>query len=414
MRTTQVTDGIWRLSAHVDEILFEGMWPIPDGISLNSYIVKGEKAAIVDGVCTWDGVPETLFDQLDQMNIALEDIDYVIINHMEPDHSGWLEPFTKLRGGENFEIICTKRAESLLQGFYGLSNNIRTVSSGETLDLGNGRVLQFEEIPNVHWPETMATFDTKSKTLFPCDAFGSFGSIDSDAPYDDQISEEQFDYFERETLRYYANIVGAFSTAVKKAIKTLGKLDIRIVAPGHGIVWRNHPERIIDHYARYADYSKGPAKAMVTVIWGSMYGMTEEAVQPAIDAIEAEGVEVVSYRVPETHVSYVLQSVWESSGVVLAMPTYEYKMFPAMGAVLDEIGKKRAQNRKALRFGSYGWSGGAEKELQELNERNKMNWDFLDSVEFLGKPGPEDIRMIEQRSHTLASQVKEWAAQGKS
>ncbi len=409
MRTTEVTEGVWRLSANVEEILFEGMWPIPDGISMNSYIVKGDKAAIIDGVCTWDGVPETLFAQLDQMDIALSDIDYVVINHMEPDHSGWLEPFTELRGGENFQIICSKRAEPLLKGFYGLENNIRTVSSGDSLDLGGGQILDFVEIPNVHWPETMATYERNSKTVFPCDAFGSFGSVESDAPYDDQLSEEELQYFEGETLRYYANIVGPFSPPVQKAIEKLDQLDISIIAPGHGIVWRQNPQQIVDLYSRYAAYAKGPAKPKVTLIWGSMYGMTAKAVQPAIEAIEAEGLEVVSHRVPETHLSYVLQSVWESSGVVLAMPTYEYKMFPAMVAVLDEIGKKKAQNRKAFRFGSYGWSGGAERELKELNEKNKMNWDFLESVEFLGAPTSEDIDLIQQRGRELAAQVKEWA-----
>jgi len=410
MKTTQVTDGIWRLSANVENVLFEGMWPIPNGIAMNSYIVKGEKAAIVDGVCTWDGVPETLFEQLSQMDVALSDIDYVVINHMEPDHSGWLEPFTRLRGGENFQIICSKRAEPLLKGFYGLTQNIRTVSSGDTLDLGNGRVLVFEDIPNVHWPETMATFDTKSGTLLPCDAFGSFGSVDSDAPYDEQLTEDQLEFFERETLRYYSNIVAAFSPAVQKAAGKLGPLDIQIIAPGHGIVWRKDPGRIVDHFVRYASYMKGPAKEKITVIWGSMYGMTESAVQPVIDAIQEEGVEVVSHRVPETHLSYVLQSVWESSGVVLAMPTYEYKMFPAMFAILDEIGKKKVQNRKAFRFGSYGWSGGAEQELAELNQKYKMNWDFLESVEFLGKPTGEHIELIRQRGRELASAVKQWVS----
>lgn len=411
MKTTEVSAGVWRLSANVEEILFEGMWPIPDGISLNSYIVKGDRAAIIDGVCTWDGVPETLFAQLEQMNIALSDIDYVIINHMEPDHSGWLEPFTKLRGGENFQIICSTRAEPLLKGFYSLENNIRTVSSGDSLDLGSGRILDFVEIPNVHWPETMATYERHSKALFPCDAFGSFGSIESDAPYDDQLTEEQIRYFEGETLRYYSNIVGPFSTPVRKAIQKLDQIDIRIIAPGHGIVWRENPQQIVDQYSRYAGYAQGPAKPKVTLIWGSMYGMTAKAVQPAIEAIEAEGLELVAHRVPETHLSYVLQSVWESSGVVLAMPTYEYKMFPAMCAVLDEIGKKKAQNRKAFRFGSYGWSGGAEKELQELNEKNKMNWDFLDSVEFLGAPTDEDIDRIQQRCRELAAQVQEWLSE---
>src|SRR6056297_529947 len=216
MRTTQVTDGVFRLSANVDNILFEGMWPIPNGIAMNSYVVKGEKAAIIDGVCTWEGVPEELFEQLDQMKVKLEDIDYVIINHMEPDHSGWLEPFSQLRGDENFEILCTQRAVPLLESFYGITENIRPVKSGDTLDLGDGRVLAFEEIPNVHWPETMATYDTKSKTLFPCDAFGSFGAVSDDAPYDDQLDQSQIDFFEREASRYFADIVAAFSMPTQK------------------------------------------------------------------------------------------------------------------------------------------------------------------------------------------------------
>ena len=408
MRTTQVTDGVFRLSANVDNILFEGMWPIPNGIAMNSYVVKGEKAAIIDGVCTWEGVPEELFEQLDQMNVKLEDIDYVIINHMEPDHSGWLEPFSELRGDDNFEILCTQRAVPLLESFYGITKNVRPVKSGDTLDLGDGRVLAFEEIPNVHWPETMATYDTKTKTLFPCDAFGSFGSVTDDAPYDDQLDQSQIDFFEREASRYYADIVAAFSMPTKKAIDKVESLPVEIIAPGHGIVWRENPQKIVDDYKRYASYSKGPAKPEVTVIWGSMYGNTEQGVQPVVEGLESEGVKVHVHEVPETDAGFVLQSVWESSGVVLGMPTYEYKMFPAMAAVVDEIGKKKAFNRKAFRFGSYGWSGGAQKELEEIVERNKMKWDFLEPVEFKGRPTDEEKEVLKQRGKELAVKVKEW------
>ena len=278
MRTTQVVDGVYRLSANVENIKFEGFWPIPHGVAMNSYVVKGDKAAIIDGVCTWDGVPETLFEKLDEMNVALEDIEYVIINHMEPDHSGWLEPFSKLRGKGDFQVICTERAKELLEHFYGIVDNVRTVKTGDTLDLGQGHELTFVEIPNVHWPETMATYDAKAKTVFPCDAFGSFGSVDDDAPYDDMLSQDQIDFFEREASRYYANIVAAYSGPAKKAIDKLDGIDIDIVAPGHGIVWRKNPMKIVNDYVRYASYSGGPAKPEVAVIWGSMYGMTARAV----------------------------------------------------------------------------------------------------------------------------------------
>ncbi len=407
MRTTQVTEGVYRLSANVHNILFEGFWPIPNGVSLNSYVVKGDKCAIIDGVCDWDGVPETLFAQLDEMQVKLEDIDYIIINHMEPDHSGWLDAFRRLRS--EFTVYCSERAKPLLEAFYGIIDNVHTVKSGDTLDLGDGRVLAFEDIPNVHWPETMATYDTKSKTLFPCDAFGSFGAVSDDAPYDDTLEEEHIEFFEREMERYYANIVSAFSGPTQKAIAKVDNLDVRIIAPGHGIVWRRDPQRVVRDYKRLTSYAKGPAKPEVTVVWGSMYGMTERALQPVVNAIEAEGVPTHVHRIPETGLSFVLESALQSSGVVLGMPTYEYKMFPPMAAALDEIGKKKIQNRICLRFGSYGWSGGAQKELEEINERHKMNWKFVEPVEFKGRPREDDIELLKQRARELARAVKQWA-----
>ena len=406
MQTTQVTEGIYRLSANIDDMLFEGMWPIEEhGFSMNSFIVKGDKVAIIDGVCDWDGTPEVLFDQFKQMNVKPEDIDYVIVNHMEPDHSGWLKAFKEIR--PNFTIVTTAKAKKLLEAFYHIDNDIMIVKSGDTLDLGQGRVLAFEEIPNVHWPETMATFDTKSGTLFPCDAFGSFGAI-YDSPYDDQLSQKDIDFFESEATRYYANIVGAYSAPAKKAVMKVEGLPVKIIAPGHGIVWRKNPQKIVDDYKRYAAYSQGPAKEEITVIWGSMYGNTELGVEPVVEGIKSEGVKVNVHRVPETHYSYILRDVWNSSGVVLGMPTYEYKMFAPMATVLDELGRKKALNRKAFRFGSYGWSGGAQKELDEITARYKMGWDFVEPVEFNGAPSSEELDLIRRRGKELAQTVKTW------
>jgi len=410
MNVSKVCDGIFRLSANARDILFEGIWPIPNGVSMNSYIVKGEKVAIVDGVCGWDGVPETLFEQLAKMEIELNEIDYVVINHMEPDHSGWLEEFRKLRG-DDFTIVTSEKAVPLLKAFYDISVPTRVVKEGDTLDLGAGRVLSFVEIPNVHWPETIATFDTLSGTLMPCDAFGSYGAI-TEAPYDDDLSEADIDFFEKEAVRYYANIVAAFSLPAKKAVDKVEALGdaLKIIAPGHGIVWRKNPKKIINDYKRYAAYQKGPCKAEVTVIWGSMYGNTEKAVEPVVQALKEEGVAVNVHRVPDVHVGEILASVWNSTGIVLGMPTYEYKMFPPMYAALDELAKKKAMNRVALRFGSFGWSGGAQTELDELMTRYKTGWQFLEPQEFKGSPTEEDLRMLKEKARDLARKVKELAA----
>jgi len=407
MRVSTVTDGIYRLSANIENILFESLWRMPDGIAMNSYIVKGEKTAIVDGVCGWDGVPETLFEQLKKINVAPESIDYVIVNHMEPDHSGWIESFRKIKS--NFTIVTGERAVPLMKAFFDITNDIMVVGDGDSLDLGDGRVLAFMEIPNVHWPETIATFDTKSGTVMPCDAFGSFGTLD-EAVYDDECTEEQLVFYERQAIRYYANIVAVYSIPVVNAIKKASTLPIKIIAPGHGLVWRKNPMKIVNDFLRYASYQKGPCENEITIIYGSMYGMTEQGVQPALEALEAEGMIVHKHKVPEENLGDILMSVWSSTGVVLAMPTYEYNMFPPMFAVIDELGKKKVHNRKAFRFGSYGWSGGAQKELNELVQKYKMNWDFVEPLEFKGKPTKKDIATIETRCKQLAAKVKEAVA----
>jgi flavorubredoxin len=406
MNVTEVTAGIYRLSANVRDILFEGVWPIPNGVSLNSYIVKGDKVAIIDGVCGWDGVPETLLAQLEQLKIKVEDIDYVVINHMEPDHSGWLEQFRQLR--PEFTIVTSAKAVPLLEAFYGIKNKgIKVVGDGDTLDLGNGHVLAFAEIPNVHWPETIATFDTKTGTLMPCDAFGSFGAID-EAPYDDQLSPGDLKFFEREAVRYYANIVAAFSQPAGKAIEKVEKLlgdKVKIIAPGHGIVWRQDPGKIISDYKRYVSYQKGPAKAEVTVIWGSMYGNTASAIPTVIKTLKESGLRWREFQVPRDHIGDILAACWTSTGIVLAMPTYEYKMFPPMAAVVDELAKKKVQNRHVFRLGSYGWSGGAQAELDEIMRRHKTGWSFVSPVEFKGHPTEADLRLIEKRVRGLAARV---------
>lgn len=403
MHITNIAEGTYQLSVNIENILFEGLWEIPNGVSLNSYIIKGEKTAIVDGVCGWDGIPENLFDLLNQIDVSFNSIEYLIVNHMEPDHSGWIDEFKKLN--PNFKIICTKKAKDLLGAFNKITENIITVGDGDTLDLGKGHVLNFAEIPNVHWPDTMATFDTLTGTLFSCDAFGSFGSI-VNAKYAEELSEQELNEYENDTIRYYSNIVASFSMQVKKAISKCQALPVKLIAPGHGLMWKN-PDKIIQAYSDYADYQKGPARKEITLIWGSMYGMTEKAVNHIVGMLEQEDILVHIHRVPQDSWGTVLTSVWTSTGVILAMPTYEFKMFPPMAAVLEELGKKKVFNRKAFRLGSYGWSGGAQRELDDIMTRLSMNWEFLEPVEFLGTPTDEQLELISERVRILVEDVKE-------
>jgi flavorubredoxin len=402
MKTSIIADGIHRLFADIPEsILFEGIWPIPGGMTMNSYLVRGERAVLVDGVCGWDGVPETLHRQLGELGIGVDDIAFAVLNHLEPDHTGWLAPLRKLN--RSFEIVTTAKGAELLEAFYGMEERVRVVKSGDRLPLGGGRELVFEEIPNVHWPETMASYEPATGTLFSGDAFGSFGRV-GDSPFDDGLTREELAAYEEEALRYFANVIGYFSVFVQKAIAKLDRLDIRIVAPAHGVVWRREPARVIELYRRFAEYGKGPAEPEITLLWGSMYGNTERAVERALEGARAEGVPVHVHRVPQEHVSFILASAWRSSGLILGMPTYEFKMFPPMAHALDELARKRVFGKKVFRFGSFGWSGGAQKELDGLV--SELKWEPLEPVEFKGLPGRRDLELVRERSGELARQVK--------
>ncbi len=403
MKERNIAQDTYQLSINVENILFEGLWEVPEGVTLNSYIIRGEKTAIIDGVIGWEGIPETLFDILGQVDVQVDSIEYLIVNHMEPDHSGWIEAFMRIN--PDVKIICSKKAKDLLSCFYGQTENITVVSNGDTLDLGNGHVLSFVDIPNVHWPDTIATFDTLTGTLFSCDAFGSFGRITS-TQYADLLTESEAEKYEIETIRYYSNIIASFSMQVKKAVSKCRELPVKLIAPGHGLMWRE-PEKIMQAYSEYADYQKGPAREEITLIWGSMYGMTEKAVKHAVQVLENENIKVHVHQVPQDSWGEVLTSAWTSTGIILAMPTYEFKMFPPMAAVLEELGKKKVHGRKAFRFGSYGWSGGAQRELDDIMERLGMKWEFAEAVEFAGAPSEEELQLIGERVKDLVKEIKE-------
>ena len=406
MKILKVADGIHMLTTNVEDILFEGIWEIGNGVTLNSYIVQGEKTAIIDGVIGWDGVPETLYKSMEEIGVDPADIDYLIVNHMEPDHSGWIENFRKIK--DDFTVICTDKAAKMVSSFYG-EDRIRIVKEGDTLDLGKGKVLSFHPVPNVHWPDTMYTYEKDTKTLFSCDMFGAFGRM-VDHYFDDELTPEEIDFFEFEGIRYYSNVMTTFTPSLRKAIEKAREMEINIIAPGHGPVYRKNPQKIMDDYYRFSQYAEGAGKDEVTILWGSMYGMTAKAVDFVERILQREGVKYNKLEMPQESESEMIATVFKSAGVIIAAPTYEYKLFPPVAAALNELGRKKVSGKTAFRFGSYGWSGGAERELAEIMERNRMNWDFLESVEFEGAPKEEDLRKIEAGVLELIEKMKEKVA----
>jgi flavorubredoxin len=335
------------------------------------------------------------------MGLDFSRINYLILNHLEPDHTGWLREFREQNPGA--EILSTAKGINLVKTFYKIEEGLRVVKDGDTLDLGGGKVLTFFETPNIHWPETMITWEPASGTLFTCDAFGSFGAL-GDRVFDDEFNEAEHAFFEAEGLRYFANILSSFSLFVEKAVQKIAGLNIKCVAPSHGLVWRKDPKKVIDRYLRYASWAKGPAEKKIAVIWGSMYGLTKEGVDAVIRGIEREGIPYTARRVPDENVSWVLADAYQCSGIVLAMPTYEYAMFPPMSYVLDIFRRKHIYGKKVLRIGSWGWAGGAKKDYEAAIE--SLKWTSIESYEWPGSPTAEDLKALEEKGAELARLIK--------
>jgi flavorubredoxin len=402
MKIYTISDSVYCIHADIETAdLFEGIWPIPQGVSLNTYLIKGEKIALIDLFRDWTNAAEQIREGLSLAGTDFGAVDYLILNHLEPDHTGWLREFRALN--PRAEIIATAKGINLVRSFYGIGEGLRAIRDGEVLDLGGGVSLSFFETPNIHWPETMVTWEPNSGTLFSCDAFGSFGAL-GDRVFDDDFSPEEHAFFEGETLRYYANIVSSFSAFVERGVQKLAGLDIRCVAPSHGMVWRREPRRIIERYLRYASYAGNGGEREIALIWGSMYGNTRRGLDAVIRGIEGEGVPYSLHQVPNEDVSWVQAAAYKSAGLVIAMPSYEYAMFPPMAYALDILRRKHTTGKTVLRIGSRGWAGGAKKEYDALAEG--LKWTNLEALEWAGAPTEADLAALEERGRDLARIIK--------
>ena len=389
----EVTSGVYYVGVNDHETdLFEGLWPIPEGVSYNSYIVKGEKTALIDTV-------KVLF--VDEFLKKVEEvtsfnIDYIILNHIEPDHSSSL--IRLLEKVPNATIMCSKKAEGMIDSLYRVTENIHVVEEGETLDLG-GRELVFYMDPLVHWPETMVTYDTKDGILFSCDAFGSYKALDFGL-FDDDCDP---DIFYEETIRYFSNIVAKYVKYVKKAMDKLSALDIKIIAPAHGLIWRENPGRIIDLYVKLSDRMAIPG---VTVIWGSMYGNTAKVVNHIVEGIREEGLPVKVLNFSTDHLSYLIKETWKYKGVILGFPTYDGGPFLNTSYYLHLLKRKDLKERIVGFFGSSMWSGRALKQAADAVQ--ELDWEIVEPLlEFKGAPTDELLNQAKELAKQVAKKVKE-------
>ncbi len=376
--------------------LFEGLWPITrEGVSYNSYLIKDKKKAIIDLTKSIKG--DEFFENINKI-AAINDIDYIIINHMEPDHSGILRTFRKISPGTI--ILGSAKTKEMLEDFYGIKDNVEVVKDGDEISLGK-KTLKFFYTPMVHWPETIMTYEVSSKILFSCDAFGSFGVLGGSI-FDDEC--KNLDFYINEAVRYYVNIVAKFSKMVLKAIDKLKSVPVEVIAPSHGRIWRKNPGTIVELYIKLASLASEQADPGVTLIYGSMYGNTENMMNAVAQGISGVEIPLEIFYVSRTHVSYILPSLWTKNGVMIGAPTYEAGLFPTMGDILRMAALKSVKNKKYAMFGSYGWSGGALKEIKEIVE--PVKWEFTDSFAFKGGPTKEELKKGEEFGRKFGELLK--------
>jgi len=373
--------------------LFEGIWPIPRGVSYNSYLILDEKVALIDtvkdlSVCGY-------VKRLKHLLGEERGIDYLVTNHLEPDHSGAVPLLKEVFPA--IQVVGNKKTAEFVNELYGV-RDVCVIEDGEEISLGR-RKLKFFLTPMVHWPETMMTYEPSDGILFSGDAFGGFGTLDGGI-FDDEVD---LPYYEDEILRYFSNIVGKYSPMVQKAIAKVGGLDIRIVAPTHGPIWRSQPGYIIDRYDRWSRQEGEPG---VVVAFGSMYGATEKMAEAVERGLADGGVKAIrSHNVSTSHVSYIIRDVWRYRGLVLGSSTYDAGVFPLMDALLRLLAEKRISNRVAGLFGSFGWAGGAMKGMKSFVEQTKLEL-IEPAVEAKFAATPEQLEQCHELGRAMAERVR--------
>jgi len=326
-----------------------------------------------------DITSDDYFSQLQRV-IDPARIDYAVINHMEPDHTGAIERLRQLN--PQVILLASEKAKDMLASFYGIHDAIQAVSENEILPLGQ-HTLQFFSTPNVHWPETIMTYETSQRVLFSCDGFGGYGKL-GEGIYDDTCGKRE--WYEQEAKRYFSNIVVSFSKPVQMAIAKLAMIEIDVVAPAHGLVWRQEPQRIIQLYAKWANYRE-KAEPGVTFLVGSMYHNTEKMAVAVEEGLKRSGVFYQRFNVNTTNISYLLPSLMTNQGVLIGAPTYEGRLFPTMNQVLEMAEIKHLGIKKAAYFGSYGWGGGGLRALSD--KLTSLKWELVEALDFPGQPTAE-------------------------
>jgi len=376
---------------------FEGVYGVPDGVSYNSYLLQDEKTVLFD---TCDKAVFEVF--LENVDYALEGrkLDYLVIDHMEPDHAATVELL--VRRHPEVKIVCNAKIQKMLTQFfdYDFSSAILLVKEGDTLSTGRHE-LTFVMAPMVHWPEVMFTFDKTDGILFSADAFGTFGALNG------RLFADETDFFNDdldEARRYYTNIVGKYGQQVQMALKKAAGLDIKLVCPLHGYVWRKDFGGYLEKYRLWSTYE--PEEKGVLIAYASVYGHTANAVNILACKLCDRGVKVKMYDTSVTPASYILSDAFKFSHLVFASTTYNNGIFVNMEDLLHDIVNHNLQNRKVAIVENGSWAPASGKLMREEISKMKNMEIIGDGIRLLSALKEDQLSQIDALADAIAESVK--------
>ncbi|MFV0577540.1 MAG: FprA family A-type flavoprotein [Fusobacterium ulcerans] len=375
---------------------FENYMPLPYGVAYNSYLISDEKTCVIDAV---EFGSSALYIEKVILGLDGKNLDYIVINHVEPDHSSGLKDI--LRVFPNVKVVGNAKTLGMLRAFNieFPDENFVTVKEGDILDLGKHK-LTFAMIPMVHWPESMVTYDTAEKILFSNDAFGGFGALDGGI-FDDEVN---FDFYIDEMRRYYANIVGKYGAQVTSAIKKLSGLEIKLICPSHGLIWRKDIAKVVSLYSTWAQLL--PEEEGVVIVYGSMYGNTAKMAEIIGRELNAQGIkEVKIYDASKTDHSFIVAEIWKYKGLVIGSCAHNNSVYPKVQPLLHKLENYGLKNRYLGIFGTMMWSGGGVRGIEAFANGLKGIEVIAEPVEVKGTPKVEDVAKLENIARELAAKL---------
>jgi len=375
---------------------FENYIPLDNGVTYNSYLILDEKICIIDGV--EEGENGNFLGKIEAM-IGTAPVDYIIVNHVEPDHSGSIKNMLKIY--PEIKVVGNAKTIMMLKllGVDLPDERIVVVKEKDVLDLGKHK-LTFYLMPMVHWPESMATYDMTDKILFSNDAFGSFGTLDGGV-FDDEVNT---DFFTDEMRRYYSNIVGKFGAPVNAVLKKLSSVEISCICPSHGLIWRKDIDKVIKKYQKWANIEA--EEEGVVIIYGSMYGHTTEMAEILARQLDERGIKNVQiYDSSKFDISYLFSAIWKYKGLMIGTCTHYNMAFPKIEPLLQKLENYGLKNRYLGIFGNMLWSGGGVKRVKEFADRLTGLEQIGEPVEVKGHVTPIDREKLIELANLMADKL---------